>query len=521
MHEYNGISKTYQDYINAARDMNMRPHIYLFDIGEHTMLANRNFWPVPKDDIENDDTASAGSLCKEGATDILSLYCQNISSAIQFPVSTAYLFGLGVVASLAIRNFTVKQFGEESPVNLYVVTAQPPSTGKSGISSLLTTPIRMKYKDLREANEGKRAAVLRKINNLEKEIEKETQATSIEALTKKLREALEELKDYPLWSYATDDATPEAIEKMAFDQQGIFNIISDEADAINTVLGTTYGSGTGATNHSVFLKGWDGGYYSPKRITRSTAEGFIKGCISVLAQDESISQLLEKGLSGRGISERMLILREKNMLGNRNHGSRKPVDHGLRKRYERFVGRVFCSEPTALEVSHDGMKQIYGIMNGYEPHLADGGKYSQSTIRGVIGKMEKQVVKIASVLHIVKEWDDEGSQSKVISSDTVLEACILFDELKETYIKASDSQGFAGEITHQQCVLSAIKRSAERGKLYMTFQAIKDVIKGHKSMNGVTGHVSKLKNEWLPALAERDIIILTEKGVIINPYLKQ
>ncbi|WP_459583823.1 hypothetical protein, partial [Enterobacter hormaechei] len=80
-----------------------------------------------------------------------------------------------------------------------------------------------------------------------------------------------------------------------------------------------------------------------------------------------------------------------------------------------------------------------------EPELGDGGKYSHTMLRGAMGKFDKQVMRLASVIHTIRNWQPGGKRSKKIDTATIDEAIIMFHELSKTYLSSADSSGFAGE----------------------------------------------------------------------------
>jgi hypothetical protein len=427
--------------------------------------------------------------------DILNKYVHEISDKIQFPENSAYLFGLGAVASAMVKSFSYDYHGSEKPVTIYCVSSQPPSTGKSGIVDMLADPVRFAYEKLNAENKDAQLSVNASFRKAEKDLAKTGHESEDVSLQKRINELHEEMEQYPTYKVAIDDATPEALAQIALNQGGMFSVVSAEADIINVMLGTTYSGKENKTNHSVLLKGWDGEYYSPARITRETKSGKIKGCFCVLAQDESIRSILEAGLSGRGISERILLLREQNKLGTRKHSAkRRPINKELMFRYNNMIASIVCQkEPVVLRLSDESYELLSEHLNKLEPRLADGDEYSHAMLRGFIGKADKHICKIASVIHTVKEWDDFGQRKTVIELDTMTDAVFLFMQLSKIYIEAADSQGFIGVDTQTEQVLSYFKRSAEKGKLRVTMKQVRDAIKNAKVMQGVSKISQQLK----------------------------
>ena len=514
------------DLIRESGKDGVTPQYWAISNGYSHMLSSYHLWPDPCVDESSTDTTDGMRVCDpRGDKTILTKYSEEIGKVIQFPVDTVYLFGLGIVASAMIKSF-YSQPGpdEKEPVNLYVVCSQPPSTGKSGVVKYLCNPVRRGYKRIAENNAKTRAGILYDIKKTEKEYESSKNRDEASGIAEELVRLYEALSACPEWEYCTDDGTPEAVGQMAQRQGGVFNIISDEADAINTVLGENYKSSSGSTNHSVFLSGWDNGYYKPIRTTRETGKGGnIRGCIAVLAQDESINRLLAAGAGGRGIPERVLMLREPNLLGSRKHSAKRTgVSIKLRGDYEALINNILDEDEDVILMFDDqSLEMIAATKNSVERHLGNGEKYSQSTLRGIVGKLDKQVFKIASILHCVKEWGPRGKKSKSIEWETTHEAIRIFQMLKETYITAADSQGFSGKNTYEREIIACLSMQASKGKLVRTYAALRDLLKNKPSMNGVSSITSLLKKDILPELERRNICVMTDTGVYINPKLRE
>ncbi|QGF21262.1 DNA helicase [Citrobacter phage HCF1] len=72
-------------------------------------------------------------------------------------------------------------------------------------------------------------------------------------------------------------------------------------------------------------------------------------------------------------------------------------------------------ESVVLKPSRGAMRVLNIARQELEPDLADGGKYSHTMLRGALGKMDKQVIRIASVLHVIRNWfNEEGTPTKAV-----------------------------------------------------------------------------------------------------------
>ena len=95
--------------------------------------------------------------------DILTNAAIGIAKQVQFPINTAFMHGMGIIATAMTKSFSYEYYGNECPVNLYVVTSQPPSTGKSGVNNFFVSPVRIAFVDYNKSQQIKRNKIESKI----------------------------------------------------------------------------------------------------------------------------------------------------------------------------------------------------------------------------------------------------------------------------------------------------------------------------------------------------------------------
>lgn len=157
------------DVYTFAQD-NKIPNHYAAAALSSPLVSRATIWP---DLGELDDLKKADSpnlACSERG-DLLTTISKSMAEYLQFPASTIFLHGLGCVASALTRSFKINYGFDDIPVNLYVVTAQPPSTGKSAVNKLFLVPILKSYKALNDVYETERKQLKREVRNLEKSLE--------------------------------------------------------------------------------------------------------------------------------------------------------------------------------------------------------------------------------------------------------------------------------------------------------------------------------------------------------------
>lgn len=459
------------------------------------------------------------SLLEESRKDILSSLSRSLAKSVQFPPNTAFFHGLACLASAMNKSFYYSYYGSESPVNLYAVSSQPPSTGKSAINKTFVEPIRMAYENLNAEQGLKRSDIEVEIAKLQNQLKEMKEPEGQKDIKRDLLEWEDKLAKTPIYNYSVSNATPEALETVAFSQNGIWNLISDEAGSVNIVLGGVYGEASKKSNADLFLQSWDGEWFSSARVTRKKSSGYVRGCMAVIAQDETIETLLQEGMRGNGISERVLIMREENLLGLRDHFKFEQVDPQAKRDYAKLVNDIVMAEKTVLQFSDQAMVFIRSRKQELETDLADGGRYSSNLMRGAIGKMDKQVMKIASILHCVENFRD-GNCPITISETTVKWAYSLYRELAKMYESAAQSKGYAGELAEVEICLGYLQRMKEKGKLQINLRQLRDAIKNNKVFKGKKGLGDYLKQNTIPMMCKLNYCnYIDETKIYINPMV--
>jgi hypothetical protein len=107
------------------------------NIRQLTAISELESYPEP-DLPSSEEQFNPVNLIKDNDKTMLSEYCRSIAKTIQFPLSTVYAHSLGCIAAAMNKSFFVELRGDVSPVNLYIVSSQPPSTGKSGVNKYLS-----------------------------------------------------------------------------------------------------------------------------------------------------------------------------------------------------------------------------------------------------------------------------------------------------------------------------------------------------------------------------------------------
>lgn len=519
--------QTLKDFSNVSMEHELRvisektgimPAKILIDSGSHPKFSLPNLWyePLLSGSIEA-ELPNAIKLAEDKS--MLADLSWSISRAFQFPVNTIFTHGLGVVASAMSKSFRFEYQGGSKPVNLYVVTAQPPSTGKSGVNDLLSEPVQLAFDAINKtATIGRKKAKIR-IAAVKNELKNASNKDAQFQLEDELTSLYKEHDKHTIYIYSADDATAEGLSKLASSQKGIFNIISAEADAINVILGGVYSDKK--SNHGIFLKGWDAERVSIVRASKDNISFVATGNIAVIAQDESIKTILEAGESGRGISERFLLMREKTYLGRRDFSKQEKVDDELLAEYSKMIFNITRETGITLKFSDESSLLINKYREELEPKMGDDGEYSNNMMRGFVGKADKQIMKIASILHTIDNWKDGGGKSPFVELSTTESAIRIFKEYVKSYTSAADDLGFTGVESEYKKVEERLQAYAQKGKNSITVSQLRSNLKDVKPFTGTPNLTVRLRDVILPVLEINNICVLSDNKIHLNPLLKE
>lgn len=490
------------------------------------LINKPSIWPNVIN-VDNEQISQVvPQLVIDGEQDLLTLASKSVANAIQFPVNTCFMHGLGCISSAMTKAFSYKykNNSENAPVNLYCVSAQPPSTGKSGVNSFFTKPITDAYDELNKENSSERRQLQREIKKINKQLDsgKDLNDFQESELFDRLDKAEEALERLPYWSPIVTDPTIEAAEELAGTQGGMFNIISAEAEAISVVVGSVYGDTAGGkkANYGPILKAWDGEYSKTSRISRDGYDGYLRATIAVIAQAESVEGILAAAASDRGLAERFLLMIEPSLLGERDHMKEADIEYALIKKYEGLIRNIVREDSVVLEFTDKSRTMIKKWRQTIEPELKSNGKYSHNLLTGFMGKADKQIMKMACILHGIDNWQDGGKRETKIKDNYTAKAIYLFEEFAKTFISAADKMGYVGSNSEIIALAAQLQKRIDKGVTKISFSQLYNNIKGIKPFKGSRDLSKKLRDELIPHLESHNYCVSDSKTIYINPRLK-
>jgi hypothetical protein len=394
--------------------------------------------------------------------------------AIQLPVSTVFLTGIGVFSSISCRRYVVNyEHGGDVPIGLYVIAEQPSGTGKSWCLKTFQKPFFKVHKSKADAHKKE----VLKLKDMPKEEQTDDD-----------KQALKDLLSNPPIPLFSTNPSPEALEQSLNFTRGFFGAISSEQGMINTLLGLSYGDKGRANNNDLLLNGYDGGHINSQRVGREGYCGHVVGALVSFAQNGSIEKMLDAS-NGTGLAERCLFAAEPHFLGKRDKFRSTAIDGQILAEYgdmaTELAGIMYHhinEDLAALTIASTGHRMITEYLVDIEPHLADGGKFSHSFMRGAASKLNIQIMKLAANLHL-----SSGCQffKPEIPDKTVNSAIEIINDLFSASVQIAHKKGVAGEKSEFEAVIN-----------YLTIKGAKTEREIISSLRNTTPFRNYSGNKW-------------------------
>lgn len=407
-------------------------------------------------------------------------YVVDVAMMCNIHSSTSLLVALGVVSAIAGRVFAVQYpNGERLPVTEYIICGAVPGSGKSRMLKNYQRPIFDGYKEAVKAFK-----------------EREKQA----------EEAGEPFEEKAPISFLSD-STMEGLEPMLSNTDGYFALASAEQGVINTLIGASYGGDGRKNNNDLALKGFNGEYHASSRTTRSGYTGEVVGSITCFAQEGAIETILQKS-DGTGMAERFLMLAEPTLLGTRDHTKRHYPQEYSQNCYNRivkdlaktaFIKPIPFDELPAYRLSDQDWHAIALFRNEIEPYLADGGKYSSATMRGIASKVDMHIMKISALLACLYD-----KPIGLIPSEYVNSAISIMRDMLDYSLNLLFEIGVVGFDAEEDCIINYLgeKKSATSRQIQQAKAKVKPFKESHKPYDTIRQTIDRLIKNGVVAETE-------------------
>ncbi|MGL5251142.1 MAG: DUF3987 domain-containing protein [Enterovibrio sp.] len=407
-------------------------------------------------------------LISIAAASPLALFADELAAAAQMPRNTTFLTVLSIFSGLCSRAAAISYDGDTGtqPAGLYFCAEQPPATAKSRVLNAAQLPMFSLTKDHRRALLDQKAAL---------------SGDESEEAALQLGEIDRQLDALP--SFLTD-ATPEALDMNLSDTSGFFAIASAEQAAINTMLGISY-KADGGGNKDLFLKGYNGEWHHAMRKGRKAYRGKVVGAVCVIAQEGMINNILEAS-NGTGTVERFMLWSEGHLLGRRSFINPRYQTAASRAAYFDAVKAVYnqidllasYDDLPRLHLSVRAWSKVYALREQLEPTLANGAENSTDVLRGIIGKIDILIMKLAGILHLSIDPDNP-----IIDDARVNEAIAIANAYIQHIRGLIGTAAVESLSTQDKAILKLINDGAEYSEQYIVdkFRRAKAFASGGRS----------------------------------------
>lgn len=372
-----------------------------------------------------------------------------VAHETQTPVDLAGTLALACLATAAagkIRVVVRPETGWTEPVNLYTVCALPPGSRKSPVFNSMTAPILSAETQLQEqlrpriielAVDRKAADdyAARMADQLAKASPSERDGARHEAHAAALAAQAIIVPAEP--RLFTDDATPEQLGSMIYDQRGRMAILSAESEIFDIIAGRYSGN----PNMNVFLKGHAGDAIRVDRKNRA-AEAVNDPALTlgVCTQPAALAALAAiPGAAGRGLLARFLFSIPEVNIGQRDTKP-APVKPAAHTDYAHNLSSLILSlwqidTPIRLGLSPDASTLLDAVAEDTEKAMDTGGPLAQ--LRDWGAKAVGAMMRIAALLHLAEHHRD--GYEKPISQTTIANAHALIEYYTAHTLAAFDT----------------------------------------------------------------------------------
>ena len=390
------------------------------------------------------------------------------SRAYQFPFGTTALVALSAFSAVSSLAYCVEYYdGKRIPLGLYLCAGQPPGASKSRTLDTFMDP-------------------------LQEHLSRVVMAAQVE--NDKLPKGE---TPHPVPLNTVSNATPEGLEHMMkLAESGRFVIASAEQGILDRIL--NIGVTGRSTDNDLVLKGFGGEYHGAARVTRQAYSGKVYGSVTVIAQPESAQKIISSS-NGQGIVERFLFANEPTLLGKRI-AKTQPLSKSAAKEYDdtvKYIVETFkhrepksVDDLTSLRFCEKGYAFFNDIFTIAEPVIGMYNAKGEYMMMSALSKVNMQIMKIASILHIAHHTKPSKQPPKIIDFFWLEQATYLCFGLIKNLESVLISEGEMGEDAKESAVIAKFDR-----KPRLTKRELGDRLKGSKlfpSRTDITDTLDKM-----------------------------
>lgn len=413
----------------------------MFQVDSHTPQGEGSSEPTPSVPWERPVPLDAPALPVfplDTLPPVLGTFVGALATATQTPPDLAGLQALAAVATAVARKARVLvRPGWEEPLNIYTAGVLPSGNRKTAVVRAVVAPL--------EAWE--RAELARTAPEIE--VARSRRRTKEAALRKAEKEAAEG-KDAPERAAAAeraeghardlaampepaapqliaDDATPETVKTLLYEQGGRLALLSAEGTVFELMAGRY--SKNGGPNLEVYLQGHAGDTIRVNRRGRSELVHDPALTIGVAVQPDVLRAFADHpAFRGRGLTARFFYALPESFVGRRQTEP-PPVPDDVRDDYTAMLTALLNlplpARPCHLVLDAHAAERFRAFARATEPQLAEFGRLGDLADWG--GKLAGGVARLAGLLHLAAHADRPAPWDEPIGLATI-EAAIRLGE---------------------------------------------------------------------------------------------
>jgi replicative DNA helicase len=408
-------------------------------------------------------------------------YCTAIAEMLQVPIDLPAMLCLATLAGAAGGRCVVEPWeGWREPLNLYVAVAMSPGERKTPVFQRVIKPLEGAEQDAVDIAKPEIAEAKVRWNTAKAKADKADHDAMV-ASDAAQEEAVKFATQMRLMAEATtmpvmprllaDDATPESLTSLLYEQQGRLAMFSDEGEVFSMMAGRYSSSGP---NLAVYLKGHVG---SPIRVDRKGRDPeYIKSpalTLGLTIQPEVLMSVAGiKGARGRGLLGRILWSVPTSKVGNRKTET-TPIPVLVEAVYIEEIKMLVRSlaawtDPAVLVFTPRAATTLREFQADLEPRLGPGGDLHD--IADWASKLVGHTARIAGLLHL-SENVRTGFGSPV-EAEVVADAIHIARYLIAHALIAFEVMGMDARIVDATAILSWVLDRTEftRRELYKAYQ---------------------------------------------------
>ena len=362
--------------------------------------------------------------------------CREIAYAFQVPEDLPAMLALGSLSTILAGHVKVNLTGSAwtEHVNLYLVSALLPGSGKSPVFKVMTKPVI-------EVEKESRAAAKKALTDYERERRineqriKHHETIAVKGTIEEQRSAIEEISLIdgmldrqvrpPAGHLVSEDITPEALVEELAANGGRMALLSSEGGVFDMMAGQYVDKGK-ATNLAVYLQGWSADSVRRKR-TKGEAividEALLTVCVTT--QPGVVEALgANRELVTKGVPVRFMFSVPPSLVGYRDRRRvLENIDSVINATYQDLMTKIglaalASSEIKVLRTTSAAGERFLEWDQTLEERQKPGGDLADRAEWAA--KLRATVLRCCGILHVA-----DGAAGDMVQIDTVERAIVM------------------------------------------------------------------------------------------------